>query len=235
MSELNVKLIREQKTNKTFYLNDDSSIIETYSSINFSQSYDGVKSSTEKSRVKILLKKLTLGKHNVEMISFQNTPNTPTPFIAGKTIEGLEMNTKKQNVKFTKSHLAQDIETGIFGSVIFDHNTYYSFEDNQTYIGIGENSQKGYIVPYKFKGNLFPKLLLDIDFETDITIGYSNKINQAYFDKFSGKINLNISEIEKKFDDKYANKILISNSNFSNIILENLTLDEIKKLDKNGE
>ncbi len=233
ISELCIKLIKNSTNNQTWYIDKNGLIVEWYSSIRFIQQLFSVIVKTEKQSIKILPKKLEVGKHNVELLIIENKPKVVYPKIIAKSVEGLQISSKKQITKFVESSSQEETLNNISGKIIFDQNTYYSFKDKKTNVGIGENSKKGYIIPYTFKGTIIPIITLDIGYEKNILIGYSSKISNPYFDKYSGKIKLKISLSNELFDDLYDKKILIKNENFPDIILGNLTLQEINELSSN--
>lgn len=235
ISELSIKMKKTQKSNNLLFIDEKGIIVESYSSFRFIQNIDNVTPKFSISRIRFIPIELIPGIHNVNILKIENLEKTNTPpLIIAKTIEGLKISTKQQNIKFEQQK-RENINEGVFANIIFDENTYYSLENDNTYIGIGENSKKGYVVPYKFKGDLFPLLKINIGFAKDVVIGYSSKLHEPYFNKYSGKIKLKITESKLLFNDLNEKITKISNKNFSNIILDNLTLEEIMVLNKNEE
>ncbi len=235
ISELNIKLKKNDLSNKSFLVNDEGLLVETYTSIIFIQDINKVSVENVKSLIKILPIKIISGKHNINLCYVMNVSKTEAPLILAKTIEGLKIhNTSKKNkIIFVKSNNSADSVKGILGNISFVENTYYDFKNENTYSGIGLNSKKGYIVPYNFKGDMIPILNIDIDSITNILIGFSNPIKNAYLDKESGVIKLNINESTDLYDNDYQNQNIISNANFANIISGTLSLMEIINLEKN--
>ncbi len=235
ISELNIKLKKHDLSNKSFLINDEGLLVETYSSIIFIQDLNKVIVKNVKSQIKILPKKIVSGKHNINMFCIINLSRTEPPLIVAKTIEGLKIHNalKKNKVIFNKSNNAEDSVKGILGNISFVENTYYDAKNENTYSGIGLNSKKGYIVPHNFKGDMIPILNVDIDSISNILIGFSNPIKNAYLDKESGLIKLTINESIDLYDDDYQVQNTISNFNFANVISGNLSLMDIINLEKN--
>lgn len=236
ISELNIKIMRNEPTNKNYLINEQGLIVETYYLMSFKQTKKALIVKNHKSQIKILSKKIVPGKHNVEIFSIYNISKTPIPWIAANSIEGLKIASpsKKSKMIFTKSTESIDLLNGIVASICFDENTYYDFNQDNTYQGIGINSKKGYILPYKFKGDLVPILNINIGSINNILIGFSNPIKNAYFDKYSGLIKLKIKEsTDLHYDDNYVEHNIILNKDFSTLISGNLSLDDIINLGKN--
>ena len=235
ISELNIKLKNHDLSNKSFLINDEGLLVETYSSIIFIQDFNKVSVKNVKSQIKILPKKIVSGKHNINMFCIINVSRTEPPLIVAKTIEGLKIHNalKKNKVIFDKSNNAEDSVKGILGNISFVENTYYDAKNENTYSGIGLNSKKGYIVPYNFKGDMIPIMNVDIDSISNILIGFSNPIKNAYLDKENGLIKLTINESTDLYDDDHQDQNTISNFNFANVISGNLSLMEIINLEKN--
>ncbi|MDK2819239.1 MAG: hypothetical protein KFW07_00220 [Mycoplasmataceae bacterium] len=235
ISELNIKISEpsEQK-NKIFFIDDNGLVVETYSSLNFIQKLNSVQLETQKSQIKILPKIMDIGKHNVEFFDVMNLSKNSSPLINVKEIFGLDIfaNNKKLNATYQKINYG---DKNKIGSIVFDENSFYNPKTSQTNIGIGPNSKKGYMIPYKFKGELTPTIKLDIHSMKDIFIGFFNPIKQAYFDKYSGLINLYLSESTENFDENYQSQTKILNKYFKNIISEDLTLEDLIKLGKLSE
>lgn len=235
--ELMIKLNKNEPTNKNFLIDEKGLEIESYSSISFRQNKLGVKVIVNKSIIKIIPKKLIAGKHNFNMFYVQNISKTKLPLILANTIEGLKLSgtSKKTKAVYTKlvNPDSMDLINGIVGNISFNENTYYDFKEDKTHIGIGVNSQEGYIIPYRFKGDLIPILSLNIASINNILIGFSNPIKNAYFDKISGLIKLKIIESKNLFDNEYLNQNIILNKDFSKIISGNLSLEDILNLGKN--
>ncbi len=234
ISELNIKIRKDEPSNKSFLINQDGLLIETYSAISFIQDMNKVTIKNVKSKIKIIPNKIVSGKHNIEMFHIKNISKTEPPLIVAKTIEGLKINNSSKNNKaiFKKSSSSEDSINDIIGHIYFSENTYYDLKDENTHSGIGANSKNGYIVPYNFKGNLIPILNIDIDSIYNILIGFSNPIKNAYFDKSDGLIKLTINESNNLYDESYEPQNKISNFNFSTLISNNLSLADIIKLEK---
>ena len=234
ISELNIKIRKDEPSNKSFLINQDGLLIETYSAISFIQDMNKVTIKNVKSKIKIIPNKIVSGKHNIEMFHIKNISKTEPPLIVAKTIEGLKINnsSKKNKAIFKKSSSSEDSINDIIGHIYFSENTYYDLKDENTHSGIGANSKNGYIVPYNFKGNLIPILNIDIDSIYNILIGFSNPIKNAYFDKSDGLIKLTINESNNLYDESYEPQNKISNFNFSTLISNNLSLADIIKLEK---
>jgi hypothetical protein len=231
---LNIKIRKDEPSNKSFLINQDGLLIETYSAISFIQDMNKVTIKNVKSKIKIIPNKIVSGKHNIEMFHIKNISKTEPPLIVAKTIEGLKINNSSKNNKaiFKKSSSSEDSINDIIGHIYFSENTYYDLKDENTHSGIGANSKNGYIVPYNFKGNLIPILNIDIDSIYNILIGFSNPIKNAYFDKSDGLIKLTINESNNLYDESYEPQNKISNFNFSTLISNNLSLADIIKLEK---
>lgn len=234
-TELNIKINKpDQPKNKIFFIDENGLVIESYCSFNFTLKIDSLSLSPRKSQIKILPKILDIGKHNTKFFDVLNLSNNNSPIINVKEIFGLEIftNGKKMNATYEKLNYSDGNK---IGSITFDENSFYNLKTSQTNIGIGANSKKGYIIPYKFKGELTPTIKLDINSMKDIFIGFLNPVKQAYFDKYSGLINLNLSTSLEKFDENYQDKIKILNKYFKNIISEDLSLLDLIKLGKLSE
>ena len=236
ISELSIKIKKPEINNKLFFIDEKGLEIETYKSFKFSQRINSLTVRNDKSIIKIIPKKIIAGKHNVEFFDVKNISKTPMPPILPKIIEGLEIdnNGNTNKIIYEKSSNLLEIRNGIVGKINFSGNTYYDLKRQKTYPGIGINSRNGYIIPYNFKGDLVPIINLDVGPIKNIFIGFSNPIKNAYLNKYSGLIKLNIVQTNEPYNDDYENQIIIPNSYFSNIISGNLTLEDIRNLVKNA-
>ncbi|MGL5205810.1 MAG: MHO_1580 family protein [Metamycoplasmataceae bacterium] len=239
LGELLLKFTRTPQYNKSFLIDEKGLEIETYTSIIFTQTKNSIKSSVLKSIIKIYPKKLIPGKHNHDMFYIQNISKTILPRIIPNTIEGLKISDGMKKTRAALNNIINPnpIESinGIVANISFDENTYYDFVQDKTHLGIGINSEKGYVIPYRYQGDIIPILNLSVDHTTNILIGFSNPIKNAYFDKDSGIIKLKIMEFKDLFDDNYLDQNIILNNDFSNIMSGNLSLEDIINLGKNGE
>ncbi|MGL6125432.1 MAG: MHO_1580 family protein, partial [Metamycoplasmataceae bacterium] len=235
--ELIIKFINNNPNNKSFLINDNGMLIESYSSITFTQNKLSVKVLVDKSIIKIFPKKLITGIHNQEMFVIQNISRTKLPLITVNTIEGLKLSGTAKKIKAifkkTSDDNSLDLIKGIVGNVSFDENTYYDFNEDKTHIGIGVNSNKGYVIPYRFQGDIIPILNINIASLNNILIGFSNPIKNPYFDKESGIIKLKILESKILYEDNYIEKNIILNKYFADIISGNLSFQDIINLGKN--
>ncbi|MGL5732740.1 MAG: MHO_1580 family protein [Metamycoplasmataceae bacterium] len=237
LGELLLKFTRIPQYNKSFLIDEKGLEIESYTSIIFTQTKTSIKSNVIKSIIKVYPKKLLPGKHNHNMFYIRNISKTLLPIITPLTIEGLRIS---DGMKKTRAALNQIVNpdpiesvNGIVANISFDENTYYDFNQDKTHIGIGINSNKGYVIPYRYQGDIIPILNLNVDYVTNILIGFSNPIKNAYFDKDSGIIKLKIMEFNDLFNDNILDYNLILNSDFSNLISGNLSLEDIINLGKN--
>ena len=237
ISELSIKIKKPEINNKFFFINEKGLEIETCNSFKFSQRANSLIVRNDKSIIKVIPKKIIVGKHNVEIFDVKNISKTPIPPIVPKIIEGLEIDNsgKTNKVIYKKSFNSLELLNGIVGKINFSGNTYYDLKKQKTYPGIGINSRNGYIIPYNFKGDLVPIINLDVGPIKNIFIGFSNPIKNAYLNKYSGLIKLNIVISNQPYNDDYENQTIIQNSYFSNIISENLTLEDIRNLGKNDQ
>ncbi|MGL5590729.1 MAG: MHO_1580 family protein [Metamycoplasmataceae bacterium] len=237
LGEILLKFTRMPQYNTSFLIDEKGLEIETYTSIIFIQTKNSIKSSVLKSLIKIYPRELLPGKHNYNMFYVQNVSKTILPRIIPSTIEGLKISDGMKKIRATLNNIIEptpiELINGIVSNISFDENTYYDFSQDKTHIGIGINSDKGYVIPYRYQGDIIPILNLKVDYITNILIGFSNPIKNAYFDKDSGIIKLKILDLKKLFDDNFLNQHVILNSYFSNLISGNLSLQDIMNLGKN--
>ncbi|MGL5617905.1 MAG: MHO_1580 family protein [Metamycoplasmataceae bacterium] len=239
LSEILLKFTRIPQYNKSFLIDEKGLEIETYTSIIFTQTKTSIKSSVLKSIIKIYPIELLPGKHNHDMFYVQNVSKTILPRVIPITIEGLQISDGMKKTRAALNNIINpdpiDLLNGIVANISFDENTYYDFSQDKTHIGIGINSEKGYLIPYRYQGDIIPILNLSVDYVTDILIGFSNPIKNPYFDKDSGIIKLKISEFKDLFDNNFLEQNTILNSDFSNLISGNLSLEDIINLGKNDK
>ncbi|UWD34125.1 MHO_1580 family protein [Mesomycoplasma molare] len=188
--------------------------------------------------------KMLLGQHNevlFKIVSFNEEYNKELLdrdlSLLPKTVSNLPIsNGEKLNLYFEKN-VEDEFILGkkVVGKIKIADETYYDFQKKETIKGANENSKKGFIVPYNYSGELFPKIDLDINNDyKNITLAFKQKIKYKYLDKNNGRIKFNITSYKEPRISE-SDHYFIKNKQFKYLLEANLTIEGLKNLYKRNE
>ncbi|MGZ9413725.1 MHO_1580 family protein [Mycoplasma sp. Z386] len=245
-----LKLVKNPLLQKDFFV-DDSIKFKSVKALRTSSFSNTINDKYQNSYDKLLYNnlvfyptKLKVGEYNetlFDVVAYNDAYNEELIErdlnLKPKFVENLPIeNQEKLNLYFEKNDKVEFINgKKVIGKIKIVDNTYYDFEKKTTVKGINSYSKRGFIIPYNFSGEIFPRIKIDInkDFE-DITLSYKQKIKHKFLDKNDGKVKFYISSYKEPRISE-VDHYLIKNSQFKFLLDTTITLDGLKKLYKKDE
>ena len=117
--------------------------------------------------------------------------------------------------------------------VYFDDHMYYDLDKKETFFGAGKNSRVGYVIPYIYDKDFFPKFTFQINQFKNMNLIWTKKIEKPYFKEGKGKVNL---VINNDFEDPRIKKKQwkkIKQDFFEQPENSEITYEDLKKLGGN--